>query len=187
FDKRFMYEQSLRTPFLMQYPGHIPAGIRVEAPIQNIDYAATFLDYAGLPPRAEIQGRSLREVAAGPPPVDWRDGIYYHYYEYVRGPGNHAVSAHYGIKSERYKLIRFYGHVNAWEFYDLSRDPEEMRNRIDDPAMQAQIDEMKRQLAALRVRYHDDTGPAVLDALTSQSAIVRGKHDAEAAAGLHHH
>ena len=187
FDKRFMYEQSLRTPFLMQYPGHIPAGTRVEAPIQNIDYAATFLDYAGLPPRAEIQGRSLRAVAAGSPPADWRDGVYYHYYEYVRGPGNHAVSAHYGIKSERYKLIRFYGHVNAWEFYDLSRDPDEMRNRIDDPAMQNQIDEMKRQLSALRFRYHDDTGPAVLDALTSQSARVRSKRDAEAAAGLHHH
>jgi arylsulfatase A-like enzyme len=187
FDKRFMYEESLRTPFLMQYPGHIAPGTRVAAPIQNIDYAATFLDYAGLPPREEIQGRSLRAVADGTPPADWRDAIYYHYYEYVRGPGNHAVSAHYGIKSDRFKLIRFYGHVNAWEFYDLASDSNEMRNRIDDPAMQSQIAEMKRRLADLRAQYRDDGGPAVADALASPAAVARGQRDAEAAAGLHHH
>ncbi|MGN3974816.1 sulfatase family protein [Tsuneonella sp. SYSU-LHT278] len=187
FDKRFMYEESLRTPFLMQYPGHVPAGIRVAAPIQNIDYAATFLDYAGLPAREEIQGRSLRDIADGTPPADWRDAIYYHYYEYVRGPGNHAVSAHYGIKSDRFKLIRFYGHVNAWEFYDLSSDPKEMHNRIDDPAMQRQIAAMKRRLATLRQKYRDDGGPAVAEALASPAAIARGQRDAEAAAGLHRH
>lgn len=187
FDKRFMYEESLRTPFLMQYPGHIAPGTRVKAPIQNIDYAATFLDYAGLPPRAEVQGRSIRAVADGAPPADWRDAVYYHYYEYVRGPGNHAVSAHYGIKSDRYKLIRFYGHVNAWEFYDLASDPNEMRNRIEDPAMQDKIAGMKRRLAALRLQYRDDGGPAVAEALASPAAIARGQRDAEAAAGLHHH
>ena len=159
----------------------------MEEPIQNVDYAATFLDYVGLSPRAEVQGRSLRAVAEGPPPTDWRDGIYYHYYEYVRGPGNHAVSAHYGIKSDRYKLIRFYGHVNAWEFYDLSNDPTEMRNRIDDPAMQPKIAVMKRRLADLRVQYRDDSGPAVEEALVSPAAISRGQRDAEAAAGFHHH
>ena len=187
FDKRFMYEESLRTPFLMQFPGHIAPGTRVSAPIQNIDYAATFLDYAGLPVRPEIQGRSLRAVADGTAPADWRDAIYYHYYEYVRGPGNHAVSAHYGIKSDRYKLIRFYGHVNAWEFYDLASDPHEMRNRIDDPVLQDQIAEMKRRLAALRAQYRDNGGPAVGDALASAAAIAGGQRDAEAAAGLHHH
>ena len=187
FDKRFMYEESLRTPFLMQYPSQIAPGTRVAVPIQNIDYAATFLDYAGLPPRAEIQGRSIRPVTDGVAPADWRDAIYYHYYEYVRGPGNHAVSAHYGIKSARFKLIRFYGHVNQWEFYDLASDPNEMRNLIDEPAMQGRIAEMKRRLAALRQQYRDSDGPAVADALTSAKAVARGKRDAEAAAGLHHH
>lgn len=187
FDKRFMYEESLRTPFLMQYPSQIAPGTRVAVPIQNIDYAATFLDYAGLPPRAEIQGRSIRPVTDGVAPADWRDAIYYHYYEYVRGPGNHAVSAHYGIKSDRFKLIRFYGHVNQWEFYDLASDPNEMRNLIDEPAMQSRIAEMKRRLAALRQQYRDSDGPVVADALTSAEAVARGKRDAEAAAGLHHH
>ena len=157
FDKRFMYEQSLRTPFLMQYPGHIPAGRRVEAPIQNVDYAATFLDYVGLSPRAEVQGRSLRAVAEGPPPTDWRDGIYYHYYEYVRGPGNHAVSAHYGIKSDRYKLIRFYGedvpNGEEWEFYDLHTDPNEMNSIYAHPAQRDRIGEMKKELQRLRKHY----------------------------------
>lgn len=185
FDKRFMYEESLRTPFLMQYPGHIPAGVRVAAPIQNVDYAATFLDYAGLPPRAQVQGRSLRGVGEGKMPKGWRDAVYYHYYEYVRGPGNHAVSAHYGIKSNRYKLIRFYGHVDAWEFYDLKSDPNEMRNRIDDPVVKPIVARLKRKLKDLRLQYRDDGGPAVSASLASGAA--QGRRDAEAAAGLAHH
>ena len=182
FDKRFMYEESLRTPLVMQYPGHIAPGTRVEAPVQNVDYAPTFLDFAGLPMRDTIQGRSLRAVVDdGEAPADWREDIYYHYYEY---PGFHSVRAHYGVRTDRYKLMRFYGDINAWEFYDLETDPGEMHNRIDDPSMQDVIAGLKRELVGLRAQYNDTDGPAVYDPL---SAVAKGRHDAEAAAGLHHH
>ncbi|MCP9221155.1 sulfatase [Erythrobacter sp. LQ02-29] len=183
FDKRFMYEESLRTPLLMQYPGHIAAGSRVSVPVQNIDYAPTFLDYAGLPEREAIQGRSLRDVVDGKPPADWREDIYYHYYEY---PGFHSVRAHYGVKSKRYKLIRFYGDIDEWEFYDLATDPDEMHNRIDDPAYRAKIAELKDTLVALRAQYHDSDGPAVDAPLDSETARDKGRRDAHAAAGTHH-
>lgn len=182
FDKRFMYEESLRTPLVMQYPGHIAPGTRVQAPVQNVDYAPTFLDFAGLPMRDTIQGRSLREVVDdGEAPADWREDIYYHYYEY---PGFHSVRAHYGVRTDRYKLMRFYGDINAWEFYDLETDPGEMHNRIDDPSMQGVIAGLKRKLVDLRAQYEDTDGPAVDDPL---STVAKGRHDAEAAAGLHHH
>ncbi|NVD45167.1 sulfatase family protein [Qipengyuania atrilutea] len=184
FDKRFMYEQSLRTPLVMQYPGHIPAGTRVEAPVQNVDYAPTFLDYAGLPIRQSIQGRSLRPVVDGEPPADWREDIYYHYYEY---PGFHSVRAHYGVKSGRYKLMRFYGDIDAWEFYDLATDPDEMHNRFDDPAVQGKVRELKQALKGLRAKYQDNDGPAVTAPLSLASAQAKGRRDADAAAGAGHH
>lgn len=184
FDKRFMYEESLRTPLLIQYPGHIRAGTRIKAPVQNVDLAPTFLDYARLPKRDAIQGRSLREVVDGRPPADWRKDIYYHYYEY---PAFHSVRAHYGVKSDRYKLIRFYGDINQWEIFDLASDPREMHNRINDPRLQGRIAAMKRRLQALRQQYRDNDGPAVTDPLASRAAILRGQRQAEAAAGLHHH
>ena len=159
FDKRFIYEESLRTPFLVQYPGHIRAGIRVSAPIQNIDYAPTFLALAGVTPPDTVRGRSLLPLFEGKTPADWRTSVYYHYYEY---PGFHSVRAHYGMRSDRYKLVRFYSEdINAWEFYDLGSDPHEVQNRIDDPAMQRRIAMMKKELAALRRQYGDKDGPAV--------------------------
>lgn len=158
FDKRFMYEESFRTPFVMRFPGRIAPGTWVSQPIQNIDYAATFLDYADLPPRAEIQGSSLRPLARGEAPADWRLSVYYHYYEF---PGFHAVRAHYGVKQGRYKLMRFYGNIEQWEFFDLASDPTEMQNRIDDPAMQPIIAEMKRELVRLRREYRDSDGPEI--------------------------
>ena len=181
FDKRFMYEESLRTPLVMQFPGHIAPGTRVSVPVQNVDYAPTFLDYAGLSGRDTIQGHSLREVVDGTPPADWREDIYYHYYEY---PGFHSVRAHYGVKAGRYKLMRYYGDINQWEFYDLQTDPTEMHNRIDDPAVQAVVAEMKERLEVLRSQYRDSDGPAVSDPLT---AVAKGQRDAEAAAGAGHH
>lgn len=187
FDKRFMYEESLRTPLVMQYPGHIAPGTRVSVPVQNVDYAPTFLDFAGLSPREEIQGRSLREVVDGDAPTDWREDIYYHYYEYGEGPGNHAVRAHYGVKSGRYKLIRFYGDINQWEFYDLETDPNEMRNRIDEAAVQDHVAAMKARLLSLRERYGDSDGPPVDAPLSLASAIEKGRRDAEAAAAHHEH
>ena len=181
FDKRFMYEESLRTPLVMQFPGHIAPGTRVEAPVQNVDYAPTFLDYAGVVAPDSIQGRSLREVADGDAPADWREDIYYHYYEY---PGFHSVRAHYGVRTDRYKLIRFYGDINQWEFYDLETDPTEMHNRIDDPKVQPIVAELKAKLEALRTQYRDSDGPSVRDPLT---VVAKGRRDAEAAAGIGHH
>lgn len=182
FDKRFMYEQSLRTPLVMRYPGHIAPGTRVKVPVQNVDYAPTFLEYAGVAQRSAIQGRSLRPVVEGHTPADWRKDIYYHYYEY---PGFHSVRAHYGIKSGRYKLIRFYGDINAWEFYDLRLDPDEMNNRIDDPSLQPAIARMKRRLGELRSLYRDNDGPAI-DVPLADGA-EQGRRDAASAAGHHPH
>ena len=184
FDKRFMYEESLRTPLVMQFPGHIAPGTRVSVPVQNVDYAPTFLDYAGLASRDTIQGHSLRGVVDGTPPADWREDIYYHYYEY---PGFHSVRAHYGVKSGRYKLMRYYGDINVWEFYDLEGDPSEMHNRIDDPAAQGIVAELKDRLEALRREYGDSDGPPVDAPLALASAVAKGKRDAEAAAGAGHH
>jgi arylsulfatase A-like enzyme len=182
FDKRFMYEESLRTPLLIRYPGHIRAGMEVTAPVQNVDYAPTFLEYAGLAVPASIQGRSLRPLVQGRTPADWRRDVYYHYYEY---PGFHSVRAHYGVRTDRYKLIRFYGDIDAWEFFDLQTDPQEMHNRIGDPAMQPVIANLKTRLEALRREYRDNDGPAVRAELGTQAA--QGRRDAMAAAGLHHH
>ena len=159
FDKRFIYEESMRTPFLIQYPGHIRPGTRLAAPIQNSDYAPTFLDYAGVKGPATIQGRSMTPLLTGRTPRDWRKDLYYHYYEF---PGFHSVRAHYGVRGERYKLVRFYGDgLDAWEFYDLKTDPREMDNRIADPAMKAPIARMKRRLVELRREYEDTSGPAI--------------------------
>lgn len=187
FDKRFMYEESLRTPLVMQWTGHIDPGTRVSAPVQNVDYAPTFLDAAGLPEHKTIQGRSLREVIDGQPSADWRDAVYYHYYHYYEYPGFHAVRAHYGVKQGRYKLMRFYGDINVWEFYDLETDPAEMHNRIDDPEVQDIVSRMKTKLETLRRQYRDDDGPAVDAPLTDAAAIAKGLHDADRAAGAGHH
>lgn len=157
FDKRWMYEESFRTPLLIQYPGHIPAGTVVSQMVQNIDYAPTFLDYAGVAVPQAIQGRSLRAVAEGKTVRDWRTSLYYHYYEF---PAFHSVRPHYGVRTDRYKLMRFYGDIDTWEFYDLKADPQEMRNAIADPRYAAQIAKMKVELNRLQTQYRDDT-PAV--------------------------
>jgi arylsulfatase A-like enzyme len=150
FDKRFMYEESLRTPLLMRLPGRIPAGTSTPALVMNIDFAPTFLELAGLEPPADLQGRSLTGVIAGRTPPDWRRSIYYHYYEY---PGFHAVKRHYGVRNDRYKLIHFYHDIDAWEFYDLETDPLEVRNRIGDPDYRDEITEMRAELESLRTKY----------------------------------
>jgi arylsulfatase A-like enzyme len=150
FDKRFMYEQSLRTPLLMRWPERIPTGASIPAMVMNIDFAPTFLELAGLEPPADLQGRSLSGVIAGRTPADWRRSIYYHYYEY---PGFHAVKRHYGVRTDRYKLIHFYHDIDAWEFYDLETDPLELHNRIDDPDYRDEIAHMRAELESLRTQY----------------------------------
>ena len=156
FDKRWIYEESLRTPLLVQYPGRIKPGTSVTALVQNIDYAPTFLDYAGVPIPSDIQGRSLVRLAEGRPVPDWRDSIYYHYYEY---PDSHAVRPHFGVRNQRYKLARFYGGLDAWEFFDLKADPSEMKNRIGDPAYRSRIEALCAELFRLRRQYGDTHPP----------------------------
>jgi arylsulfatase A-like enzyme len=157
YDKRFMYEEALRMPMLVRYPGHIAPGGVCGLFVQNVDFAPTFLDYAGLAAPESIQGVSIRPLLEGKKPERWRTAIYYHYFE--EGPPHH-VAAHYGVRTERHKLIRFYSEVDAWEFYDLQKDPHELKNLYADPAYAATVAELKRELERMRERYGDAADPA---------------------------
>jgi len=152
FDKRFMYEESLRMPLLVRYPNEIDPGSVNNDIVLNIDFAPTFLDLAGAPVPTEMQGESCRPILQGHTPRDWRKSMYYHYYEY---PAVHMVKRHYGVRTERYKLIRFYYDVEAWELYDLETDPHELVNRYDDPAYASVVQELKQELERLREHYGD--------------------------------
>ncbi|MDR1455157.1 MAG: sulfatase [Tannerella sp.] len=166
FDKRIMYEESLRMPFVIRYPKEIPAGTRNSDIVLNIDFASLLADYAGTPAPEGSQGRSFRRNLAGQTPADWRDRMYYRYWTQHR-----IRPAHMGIRNRRYKLIFFYGDrlattgsedlstLPAWEFYDLATDPREERNRYDDPACAGIIAGMKQDLLELR-REVGDTDPA---------------------------
>ncbi|MCL4483005.1 MAG: sulfatase [Bacteroidetes bacterium] len=152
FDKRFMYEQSLKTPLLVRYPSLIKAGTVNNTSVMNLDFAPTFLDLAGLKEPENMQGVSLLPLFKGNTPNDWRKAIYYHYYEY---PGWHAVKRHYGIRTERYKLIHFYYNIDEWELYDLKKDPDEMHNVINDPGYTQVKDSLTIQLHQLQKKYGD--------------------------------
>jgi arylsulfatase A-like enzyme len=152
FDKRFMYEESLRMPLMARLPDRIKPGSVNDDLVMNLDFAPTFLGLAGAMTPADMQGRSLQSILTGRTPNGWRDAIYYHYYEY---PGAHAVKRHYGVRTDRYKLIHFYHDIDAWEFYDLQTDPNELRNRIDDPAAAPMIAKLRKRLAKLRQQYGD--------------------------------
>ena len=151
FDKRFMYEESFRTPILMRYPKEIKAGAVVDKLIQNLDFAPTFLDYAGVDIPKDIQGESFRKLLNGES-GEWRDAIYYTYYEY---PGEHNVQRHYGIRTDRYKLIHFYYDSDTWELYDLEKDPSEMNNVYNNSAYADVQKDMHEKLVALRAKYGD--------------------------------
>jgi arylsulfatase A-like enzyme len=155
FDKRFMYEESMRTPLLMRYPKEIKPGTVISDLVQNLDYAPTILDYAGVTKPSEMQGESFRKLAAGKPVKNWRKALYYHYYEY---PAVHQVKRHYGIRTDRYKLIHFYYDVDEWELYDLQKDPHEMKSIYDDPDYAKVRQELHTQLNELRKKYKDSPG-----------------------------
>lgn len=149
FDKRFMYEESFRTPLLMHYPGVAEPGSISEDFVMNLDIAPTLLDAAGLPVPASMQGRSLLPLLQGK--EKGREAMYYHYYE----NGEHAVSPHFGIRTGRYKLIRFYKRVNSWELYDLEKDPREMDNLYGREGYEKRTASLKKQLASLIKEYED--------------------------------
>jgi arylsulfatase A-like enzyme len=152
FDKRFMYKQSFRTPLLMRYPPKIKPGTIIDGMAMNLDFAPTFLDLAGVPKPNYMQGTSLVPLFGGETPANWRKAVYYHFYEY---PGWHAVKRHYGIRTQRYKLIHFYYNVNEWELYDLKNDPDEMQNVYDNPDYRQVRDSLTVQLRLLQKKYGD--------------------------------
>ncbi|KGE12270.1 sulfatase [Sphingobacterium deserti] len=151
FDKRFMYEESLRTPLLIRYPKEIPPGKIADDLVQNLDFAPTLLDYAGIEIPKDIQGESFRALVAGKD-TTWRDAVYYTYYEY---PSIHMVKRHYGIRTDRYKLIHFYYDVDEWELYDLEKDPNELKNVYNDPTYASIKQQMTVKLKDVRKKYND--------------------------------
>ena len=151
FDKRFMYEESFRTPLLMKYPKEIKAGTIINEMVQNLDFAPTFLEYAGVEISEDIQGESFRKLVKGEE-TEWRDAIYYTYYEF---PGEHHVKRHYGVRTDRYKLIHFYYDIDEWELYDLEKDPSEMSNVYNDISYKDVKEEMHKQLIEVRAKYGD--------------------------------
>ncbi|VGO18081.1 sulfatase family protein [Pontiella sulfatireligans] len=157
FDKRFMYEESFRTPLLAWWPGKIKAGSVNSDLVQNIDFASTFLDLAGVKAPEEVHGESIVPLLKGETPDDWRKSLYYHYYQYGSHGGAHCVRRHEGVFDGRWKLIRFYGtHVpngEEFELYDLQNDPTEMNNIYNHPENKAQIERLKKELANLIEQY----------------------------------
>ncbi|UCC98086.1 MAG: sulfatase [Phycisphaerales bacterium] len=156
FDKRFMYEESLRMPLAVRYPREIKAGSVSDEIVLNLDFGVTFLDFAGAPAPADMQGESMRRVLQGKTPGNWRTSMYYHYYEY---PAVHSVKRHYGVRTKRYKLIHFYHDIDEWELYDLQKDPKEMKNVHNDPAYADIVRELRAELKQLREKYKETTDP----------------------------
>ncbi|MBN2772893.1 MAG: sulfatase, partial [Prolixibacteraceae bacterium] len=152
FDKRFMYEESFRTPLLVRYPKEIKAGTKINKLVQNLDFAPTFLDYGGIEIPEEMQGESFRGLVSSKTDK-WRDAVYYTYYEY---PSVHMVKRHYGIATERYKLMHFYYDIDEWEMYDLQTDPSEMKNIYNDPAYADVREKLHQKLKELREYYGDN-------------------------------
>jgi arylsulfatase A-like enzyme len=148
FDKRFMYEESFRTPLLMRLPNGKKG--KVDALVQNIDYAPTFLELAGVDVPDDIQGVSLLPILEGKIDDLERKSLYYHFYEY---PSEHSVKRHYGIRTSRYKLIHFYNDIDDWELYDLQKDPSEMNNIYNENL--PLVDSLKNELRLLQEAYDD--------------------------------
>ncbi|NQU26213.1 MAG: sulfatase [Candidatus Nealsonbacteria bacterium] len=152
FDKRFMYEESLRSPLMVRWPGHVKPGSVSEELVLNLDFAETFLDAADKEIPADMQGESLVPVLEGNTPDDWRKAVYYRYYEY---PAVHMVHKHYGVRTARHKLI-FFHEIDEWELFDLQKDPREMKSVYADPAYAGVVAELKTELQRLRKQYKDD-------------------------------
>jgi arylsulfatase A-like enzyme len=152
YDKRFMYEPSLRIPLLVSWPGVITPGSVTDRFALNVDYAPTFLEMAGVPVPPDMQGRSLVPVLKGQPPGDWRQSMYYRYYH---DPGHHNTRAHYGVRTRTHKLIHYW-RKGAWELFDLEKDPGEQRNLYGQPGTEALVDTLKTELARLRTELQDE-------------------------------
>lgn len=165
YDKRFMYEESLRMPFVVRYPREIEAGTASEDMLLNVDFAQTFLDYAGVDGDDRMQGSSARGVMAGDTPDGWRTSMYYRYWMHL---AHHHVYAHYGVRTLRHKLIYYYADGMGtpgsgeetmepeWELFDLERDPLELHSVYDDPAYAEEVAELKPELHRLQSAAGDE-------------------------------
>ncbi len=154
FDKRFVYDESFKTPLLVAWPGKIAPKSTSTTMVQNLDYAQTFLEAAGIPAPADMQGESLLPLLTGNPEAWTRDAVYYHYYEY---PAVHMVKRHYAVVTEQYKLVHYYYDTDEWELIDRIKDPQELRNVYDDPTYAPVVAELHRKLEALRKQYGDNS------------------------------
>ena len=151
FDKRFIYDESFKTPLLVKWKGVIePKSVNTQM-VQNLDFAQTLLDVAGVEAPSDMQGESLVPLFKGKT-EGFRDAVYYHYYEY---PAVHMVKRHYGIVTEDYKLAHFYYDVDEWELYDRKKDPQEMNNEYNNPEYAEVVKELEQKLLDLRIKYHD--------------------------------
>lgn len=163
FDKRFMYEESFRTPMMMRYPEVVKPGTVNDDMVMNLDIAPTVLAAAGVAIPKDMQGKSFLPMLANKK-AKGRKAMYYHYYE----NGEHAVSPHFGISNGRYKLIRFYTRVDGWELYDMKKDAAEMRNVYGQPGYEKITAKMKKQLAALINQYEDEEAKKILNTETRE-------------------
>jgi uncharacterized sulfatase len=159
YDKRWMYEESFRTPLIVRWPSVTKAGSQNSDLVQNLDYAQTFLDICGIQSPQDMQGASIVPLLKGKKPKDWRKSLYYQYYEF---PGGHSVRRHYGVRTDRYKLIHFYM-LDGWELYDLKKDPNELNSLYGQKGYQKITSELKTELTRLRKLYQvpEDARPLV--------------------------
>ncbi|GIP26065.1 sulfatase [Paenibacillus sp. J23TS9] len=165
YDKRFMYEESLRMPFVIRYPREIEAGSVDKHIVLNVDFASLFLDYAGIEIPESMQGYSFRTILQGEDPQEWRKSMYYRYWEHL---SEHGVYAHYGIRTDQYKLIYYYADalgtngsvdepkVPEWELFDLKKDPQEMINVYNDPDYEHIVEVMEKELHRLQEEVQDE-------------------------------
>lgn len=149
FDKRWMYEESLKTPLLVRWPGQTKAGSVNSDIVSNLDFAETFLELAGVAIPSDMQGESLVPILKGKTPRNWRDTFYYHYYEF---PGGHSVARHYGVTNGKQKLIHYY-QTGEWELFDIEKDPNELNNVYTNPEYASIVKELEKELGRLRDQY----------------------------------
>ena len=152
FDKRFIYDESFKTPLMIKWPNVIKPGTTSEEMVQNLDFAQTFLEAAMIKAPDDMQGESLIPLLKGDPEKWNRDAVYYHYYEY---PSVHMAKRHYGIVNKEFKLVRFYYDVDEWELYDRLKDPYEMNNVYDDPGYKQVVEKLTEELKEIRIKYKD--------------------------------
>jgi arylsulfatase A-like enzyme len=179
FDKRWIFEESLRTPLLIRWPGVTRPGSSFDRIVSNLDFAETFLDAAGLPVPADMQGRSLVPILKGQTPKDWRTSFYYHYYEY---PAPHHVRPHYGVVTDQYKLVRFYTpDVDYWELYDRKKDPNELKSFYGQPGYEKIAEDLKKEITRLRteLKVPEKDDPLSYGPVRNQQPDGKGKKKGE--------